>query len=131
MKIPILRLGSILLASIQVDLTDLDAIEFQTDMLRMATETDANGVVIDITALDVVDSFLAQAFNDLANMLQLLGTEVVLCGMQPAVAVTLVEMGRQLVGVQTALNLDRGMEKIQRLLEARQTIATKEYSDDG
>ena len=131
MKIPILRLGSILLASIQVDLTDLDAIEFQTDMLRMATETDANGVVIDITALDVVDSFLAQAFNDLANMLQLLGTEVVLCGMQPAVAVTLVEMGRQLVGVQTALNLDRGMEKIQRLLEARQSIATKEYSDDG
>ena len=131
MKIPILRLGSILLASIQVDLTDLDAIEFQTDMLRMATETDANGVVIDITALDVVDSFLAQAFNDLANMLQLLGTEVVLCGMQPAVAVTLVEMGRQLVGVQTALNLDRGMEKIQLLLEARQSLATKEYSDDG
>ncbi len=131
MKIPILRLGSILLASIQLDLTDQDALEFQADMLRMVTETDANGVVIDITALDVVDSFLAQAFNDTANMVQLLGAEVVLCGMQPDVAVTLVEMGRQLIGVDTALNLDRGIEKLQLRLEAREGFATKEESDDG
>ncbi len=131
MKIPILRLGNILLASIQIDLTDQDALEFQTDMLRMVTDTDASGVVIEITALDVVDSFLAQTFNDMAMMVQLLGAEVVLCGMQPAVAVTLVEMGRQLVGVETALNLDRGMEKINLLLEARQSNATKEHHDDG
>ncbi len=131
MKIPILRLGNILLASIQVDLTDQDALEFQSDMLHMVTDTDARGVVIDITALDVVDSFLAQTFNDMATMVQLLGSEVVLCGMQPAVAVTLVEMGRQLVGVETALNLDRGMEKLHLLLEARQSNAVKEDSDDG
>ncbi|ETW98319.1 MAG: hypothetical protein ETSY1_19295 [Candidatus Entotheonella factor] len=131
MKIPILRLGNILLASIQVDLTDQDALEFQSDMLRMVTETDASGVVIDITALDVVDSFLAQTFNDIATMVQLLGAEVVLCGMQPAVAVTLVEMGRQLVGVETALNLDRGMEKINLRLKARQGSAPKEDRDDG
>ena len=131
MKIPILRIGSVLLASIQVDLTDQDALEFQTDMLRMVTDTDASGVIIDITALDVVDSFLAQTFNDVATMVQLLGAEVVLCGMQPAVAVTLVEMGRHLVGVETALNLDRGMEKIQLLLEARQAQAIEEDSDDG
>ncbi len=131
MKIPILRLGNILLASIQVDLTDQDALEFQSDMLRMVTETDASGVVIDITALDVVDSFLAQTFNDIATMVQLLGAEVVLCGMQPAVAVTLVEMGRQLVGVETALNLDRGMEKINLRLKARQGSAPKENRDDG
>ncbi len=131
MKIPILRLGSILLASIQIDLTDQDALEFQADMLRMVTDTDASGVVIDITALDVVDSFLAQTFNDIANMVQLLGAEVVLCGMQPAVAVTLVEMGRQLVGVETALNLDRGMEKLRLRLAAREVIPIKEESDDG
>ncbi len=131
MKIPILRLGDILLASIQIDLTDQDALEFQSDMLRMVTETDANGVIIDITALDVVDSFLAQTFNDIATMVQLLGAEVVLCGMQPAVAITLVEMGRQLVGVETALNLDRGMEKLRLLLEARQGNVIKEARDDG
>ena len=131
MKIPILRLGSILLASIQVDLTDQDALEFQTDMLRMVTETDASGVVIDITALDVVDTFLARTFNDTAAMVQLLGAEVVLCGMQPAVAVTLVEMGRRLVGVETALNLERGMEKIHLLIEARQGISTQADRDDG
>ena len=131
MKIPILRIGSILLASIQIDLTDDEALEFQTDMLRMVAETDAHGVIIDITALDVVDSFLAQTFNDIATMVQLLGAEVVLCGMQPAVAVTLVEMGRHLVGVETTLNLDRGMEKIQLLLEARQAQMIEEDSDDG
>ncbi len=100
-------------------------------MLHMVTETDASGVVIDITALDVVDSFLAQTFNDIATMVKLLGAEAVLCGIQPAVAITLVEMGRQLVGVETALNLDRGMEKIHLLLEARQGSPIKEDRDDG
>lgn len=131
MKIPILRLNTVLLASVQVDLTDQDALEFQSDMLHMVTETDARGVVIDITALDVVDSFLAQTFNDIANMVKLLGSEVVLCGMQPAVAVTLVEMGRQLIGVETALNLDRGMEKLQLQLEARQDNHVREEDHDG
>lgn len=131
MKIPILRLGSILLASVQIDLSDQEALEFQTDMLHMVTETDANGVVIDITTLDVVDSFLARVFNDIGTMVQLLGAEVVLCGLQPAVTVTLVEMGRRLVGVETALNLERGIEKIHLLIEERQGISTQEDRDDS
>ncbi len=120
MKIPILRLKNILLTSIQMDLTDQEAIEFQSDVLRIVKETEAKGIVIDITALDVVDSFMARVINDTANMVQLLGTEAVVCGMQPSVALTLVEMGRELVGVGTALNLDQGVEKLQRLVEERE-----------
>jgi rsbT antagonist protein RsbS len=105
-RIPILRIKDILLTSIQVDLTDQDALEFQRDVLSRVSETEAKGVVIDISALDVVDSFLARALNDTANMARLLGTQVVICGMQPAVALTLIEMGRELVGVETVLNLD-------------------------
>ena len=117
MKIPILRLKNILLTSIQVDLTDQDALDFQSDVLHKVAETKAKGVVIDITALDVVDSFLARVLNDTATMVQILGAEAVICGMQPPVALTLVEMGRELIGVETALNLDQGMEKIQALIE--------------
>lgn len=119
MRIPILRLGNILLTSIQIDLTDQEALDFQSDVLRTVAETEADGIVIDITALDVVDSFMARVLNDTASMVRLLGAEIVLCGMQPAVAMTLVEMGRELVGVETALNLDQGVEKLQRLIEER------------
>jgi len=120
MKVPILRLKDILLISIQVDLTDQDTLGFQSDVLREVARTEANGVVIDITALDVVDSFLARVLNDTATMVTLLGAEAVLCGMQPAVALTLIEMGRELIGVETALNLDQGMEKIRLLIEERE-----------
>ena len=119
MKIPILRLKDVLLTSIQVDLTDQDALDFQTDVLRVVSETEAQGVVIDITALDVVDSFMARALNDTARMVQMLGAEVVLCGMQPMVALALTEMGRELTGVETALNLDRGLEKLNQLIRER------------
>ena len=119
MKIPILQLKDILLASIQVDLIDQDAIDFQGDVLRMVSKTNAKGIVIDITAIDVVDSFMARIINDTAKMVMLLGAEVVLCGMQPMVALTLIEMGRELVGVETALNLDQGLEKIQRMIRER------------
>ncbi len=119
MKIPILRIKDILLTSIQVDLTDQDALEFQRDVLSRVSETEAKGVVIDISALDVVDSFLARVLNDTANMARLLGTQVVICGMQPPVALTLIEMGRELVGVETVLNLDQGMEKIEQLIRDR------------
>lgn len=119
MKIPILRLKDVLLTSIQVDLTDQDALDFQTDVLRVVSETEAQGIVIDITALDVVDSFMARALNDTARMVQMLGAEVVLCGMQPMVALALTEMGRELTGVETALNLDRGLEKLNQLIRER------------
>ncbi len=119
MKIPILRLKGILLTSIQVDLTDEDALGFQRDVLSRVNETEARGVVIDITALDVVDSFMARVLNDTAVMTRLLGAQVVICGMRPAVALTLVEMGRELVDVETVLNLDQGMEKIEQVIGNR------------
>ncbi len=117
MRIPILRLKDILLTSIQVDLTDEDALQFQRDVLSRVSETEAGGVVIDITALDVVDSFMARVLNDTAYMARLLGAKVVICGMQPSVALTPIEMGRELVDVETVLNLDQGMEKIEQLIE--------------
>jgi len=116
-KIPILELKNILLTSIQVDLSDKEAVEFQGDVLQKAQETEAAGIVIDITALDVVDSYMARVLNDTAQMLKLLGVETVICGMRPEVAITLVEMGRELIGVQTALNLDQGVDRLEALLE--------------
>jgi rsbT antagonist protein RsbS len=121
MKIPILRLKDILLTSIQEDLTDEEALDFQSDVLTRINETESKGIVIDITALDVVDSYMARLLNETASMVQILGSEVVICGMQPSVALTLVEMGRELIGVQTALNLDQGFEMVQRLIEERNT----------
>lgn len=119
MRVPILKLGDILLTSIQMDLTDTDAQQFQTDVLRMVHDKNAKGLVIDITALDVVDSYMARILNDTAHMVRLLGAEVVLCGMRPAVAITLVEMGRELIGVETALNLEQGVEKLRRRIANR------------
>ena len=119
MKIPVLRLKDILLTSIQVDLTDEDALEFQNDVLKAVEKTEASGVLIDITSLDVVDSFLARVLNETAVMVRLLGAEAVISGMQPDVALTLVEMGRELIGVETAVNLDHGMEKLQELISKR------------
>ena len=126
MKIPILKLKDILITSIQIDLTDEEAIEFQVDVLSKVSETDANGVVIDITALDVVDSFMARVLNNTATMVRLLGAEVIICGIQPAVAITLIEMGRELIGVETALNLDRAVDDINELIKSRATISLKE-----
>jgi rsbT antagonist protein RsbS len=109
MKIPILQLGDILLTSVQIDLTDQAALNFQHELLARVQSTNATGVVMDVTALEVVDSYLARVFNDTAQMVRLMGARVVLCGIRPAVALTLVEMGRELLGVETALNLDAGL----------------------
>jgi|SaaInl4_150m_RNA_FD_contig_21_148310_length_892_multi_5_in_0_out_0_2 rsbT antagonist protein RsbS len=130
MKIPILKLGQVLLTSVQIDMTDQDALDFQDAVLTRVQETDAKGVVIDITGLDVVDSFLARVFNDTAQMVRLLGAEVVVCGIRPAVALTLIEMGRELIGVETALNLELGIEKLNQLIAGRTGVA-KSTSDDS
>ncbi|MFQ6678732.1 MAG: STAS domain-containing protein [Fidelibacterota bacterium] len=114
MKIPILKLKDILLTSIQVDLTDEDALAFQSDILVMVSKHEALGVLIDITALEVVDSFMARVLNETATMAKLLGAQVVISGMQPSVSVTLIEMGRELVGVETALNLEQGLAMLER-----------------
>ncbi|NVZ08750.1 STAS domain-containing protein [Allochromatium humboldtianum] len=112
MRIPILQLDRILLVSIQVDLTDNDAMQFQSDLVERVAAIEALGVAIDITALDVVDSYMARVINDTANMVRLLGAEVVICGIQPFVALTLIEMGRGLLGADCAFNLGQALEML-------------------
>ncbi|CAK0766570.1 RsbT antagonist protein RsbS [Gammaproteobacteria bacterium] len=119
MAIPILRLGEILLVSIQVDLTDSEVLEFQSDVLHKIADTEARGLVLDITAMSVVDSFMARTINDTARMARLLGAEVVICGMQPSVAMTLVEMGRGMIGAVTTFNLDEGVRRIREMIAVR------------
>jgi rsbT antagonist protein RsbS len=112
MRIPILKLGEILLTSIQSDVTDEMAMALQSDILKRIEETRARGIVLDITALDVVDSYMARILTETARMAKLMGGEVVVTGMNPMVAVTLMDMGRELVGVMTALTLERGVETL-------------------
>ncbi len=118
-RVPILRLRNIILTSIQVDMSDEDATAFQADVLRVLNETEARGLIIDITAMDVVDSFMARVINDTAVQAGMLGARVLLCGMQPDVALTLIEMGRELIGVQTALNLDQAFSRLEEMIKAQ------------
>jgi rsbT antagonist protein RsbS len=118
-----LKIGDVLIASIQVALHDASAVQFKDDLLQKISDTKARGVIIDLTALDVVDSFIGRLIADIAAMAGLMGTRVVLTGLQPAVAITLVELGLELPRVLTALNLEKGLAMMQRL--------TAEESDDG
>ncbi|MCG5511877.1 STAS domain-containing protein [Ectothiorhodospira shaposhnikovii] len=127
-KIPILRLGRILLVSIQEDLTDNEAMQFQSDLVNKVAEIEALGVAVDITALDVVDSYMARVINDTASMVRLLGAEVVICGIQPYVAMTLIEMGRDLIGADCAFNLDQGLEMLRERIAHRGDIR---FTGDG
>lgn len=117
LRIPILKIGDILIASIQVALHDASAVQFKDDLLQKIHDTRARGVIIDLTALDVVDSFIGRLIADIAAMAALMGTRVVLTGLQPAVAITLVELGLELPRVLTALNLEKGLSMMQRLTE--------------
>ena len=119
MKIPILRLGRILLTSIQVELSDDDVMQFQSDIVRKVAEHEALGIAIDITSLDVVDSYMARVINDTANMARLLGAEVVICGIQPYVAMMLVEMGRGLIGADCVFNLEQGIDRLKSRIATR------------
>lgn len=116
-RIPILRLGRILLTSIQTDLTDDQAMTLQEDLLAMLQKGKALGIVLDITGLDVVDSYVARILNETTRMAQLMGGTVVLTGMQPMVALTLVEMGREIIGIDTAIDLEAGVEKLNAILD--------------
>jgi rsbT antagonist protein RsbS len=119
MRIAIPRLGRILLVAIQQDLSDNEALEFQSNLLSTIAEIEALGVVIDISALDVVDSFMARVINDTASMARLLGAEVIVCGIQPFVALTLVEMGRGLLGADCTFNLEQGLKTLQTRIAGR------------
>jgi len=109
-KIPVLKMGEILLVTIQVDMHDRLAMALQEDLTRMISDTEARGVLIDISSLEIVDSFIGRMLANIAAMSRVLDAETIVVGMQPAVAITLVELGLSLPGVRTALNVDAGME---------------------
>jgi rsbT antagonist protein RsbS len=117
MRIPILRLGNILLTSIQSDITDEHATILQTNIVGRMQQTRSRGVILDITSLEIIDSYMARILNETARMAQLMGGEVVITGMNPMVALTLVEMGRELVSVMTAVNLEYGVEMLRTKLQ--------------
>ena len=109
-RIPILKMGKILLVTIQVDMHDQLALALQDDLTARVVRDQAQGVLIEISALDIVDSFIGRMLGNIAGMARILDAETVLVGMQPSVAITLVELGLSLPGIRTALNIDRGME---------------------
>ena len=115
-KIPILRMGDFLLVTIQVDMHDRLAMTLQEDLTNRISETAARGVLIDISSLEIVDSFIGRMLGNIAAMSRVLDAQTVVVGMQPAVAITLVELGMSLPGVRTALNVDAGMELLKRSL---------------
>ena len=119
MRIPILCLGKILLTSFQDGFTDRDIIDLQYDLLEMVSKTEIEGVVIDVTALNIVDSYLANLLNVTARMVKILGAEVVISGIQPFVALTLVEIGQEALKVKTALNLERGLAMLNCTIEKK------------
>jgi rsbT antagonist protein RsbS len=119
-RIPILKMGPFLLVSIQVDMHDRLAMALQDDLMTQIQKHRAQGVLVDISALDVVDSFIGRMLANLAGMARVLDADTVVTGMRPAVAITLVELGLSLKGVRTALNVERGMEVLQASLGERE-----------
>ena len=114
-RIPILRLRDLLLVTIQVDMHDRLAMQLQDELTAKISETGARGVLIDISSLDIVDSFIGRMIANIAGMARVLDAQTVVVGMQPAVAITLVELGLTLPGVRTALNVDKGMALLESL----------------
>jgi len=112
-RIPILKMGEFLLVTIQVDMHDQLALTLQEDLTDRISRTSARGVLIDISSLDVVDSFIGRMISNIAGMSRVLDAQTVVVGMRPAVAITLVELGLDLAGVRTALNVEKGMALLQ------------------
>src|SRR6201996_9182854 len=123
-RIAILQMGSFLLVTIQVDMHDQLALQLQDDLTARIEKTGARGVLIDISALEIVDSFIGRMIANISGMSRILDARTVVVGMQPAVAITLVELGMALTGVQTALNVERGMNLL------RAALAEKEDGHD-
>ena len=123
-RIPILKMGDYLLVTIQVDMHDRLAMSLQDDLTTRIVDARAKGVLIDISALEIVDSFIGRMLADIAAMSRVLDAETVVVGMRPAVAITLVELGLSLTGVRTALNVERGMDLLRQRIKER-------FADDG
>jgi rsbT antagonist protein RsbS len=125
-RIPILRMGEFLLVTIQVDMHDRLAMTLQDDLTTKIVDTSAKGVLIDISSLEIVDSFIGRMLANIASMSRILDAATVVVGMKPAVAITLVELGLSLPGVRTALNVERGMELLRK--SHRNQLFSKESS---
>jgi rsbT antagonist protein RsbS len=115
-RIPILRMGEFLLVTLQVDMHDQLALRLQDDLTQAIQAKGARGVLLDISGLEMVDSFMGRMIGDISGMARILDARTVVVGMQPAVAITLVELGLSLPGVDTALNVERGMQLLRRIL---------------
>jgi rsbT antagonist protein RsbS len=129
-RIPILKMGKFLLVTIQVDLYDRLALNLESDLVQMVSKTGARGVLIDISALSIVDSFMGRIIGNVGSMSKIMDAETVVVGMQPAVAITLVELGLELKGVHTALNVEKGMELLQKKISADESDHV-EIEDDA
>ncbi|MBM0744111.1 STAS domain-containing protein [Phormidium sp. CLA17] len=134
-RIPILQMGNLLLVTIQVDMHDQLAMTLQDDLTNRITQTYVRGVLIDISALEIVDSFIGRILGNIAKMARVLGAETVVVGMQPAVAITLVELGLSLTGIRTALNVEKGMTLLQSSLgddaKSQSAVIKGDAKDDG
>jgi rsbT antagonist protein RsbS len=125
-RVPVLSLGDVLLVSIQVDLEDRIAVQLQEDLAERIVATGVHGVLIDITGLDIVDSFVGRMLATIATVSRVLDAETVVVGMRPAVAITLVELGLPLQGIRTALNVELGLD----MLRAARPVERWEADDD-
>jgi rsbT antagonist protein RsbS len=123
-RIPILRMGDFLLVTIQVEMDDQLALRLQDDLTAAISRHRARGVLIDISSLEIVDSFIGRMISNIAGMAHILDADTVVVGMQPAVAITLVELGLSLPGIRTALTVDRGMRLLNQLRGASNSIET-------
>src|ERR1700745_672589 len=121
-RIPILKMGNLLLVSIQVDMHDQLALQLQDDLTNRISETGARGVLIDISSLEIVDSFIGRMLGNIAAMSRVLDAQTVVVEMQPAVAITLVELGMSLQGVRTALNVDAGMDVLRESVDGQRAM---------
>lgn len=129
-KIPILRMGQFLLVTIQVDLYDRLALTLESDLVQMVNKTGARGVLIDISAVSIVDSFMGRIIDNIASMCRIMDAHTVVVGMQPAVAITLVELGLPLTGVHTALNVEKGMELLRKKIVVDDDLTDPTYDVD-
>jgi rsbT antagonist protein RsbS len=129
-KIPILRMGDMLLVTIQVDLYDRLAETLEADLVQMINRSGAQGVLIDISAVSIIDSFMGRIIGNIATMSKILDAETVVVGMQPAVAITLVELGLPLKGVHSALNVERGMELLKTKIEKKDNGHPDDFEDE-
>jgi rsbT antagonist protein RsbS len=118
-RIPILKVGDFLLVSVQIDLHDQLATSLEADITNMIVSTGARGVVVDVSVVPMVDSFIGRTLGDIAAVARVLDAETVLVGIQPAVAITLVELGLSFKGLHTALNVDRGLDLLRNLIQAK------------